>query len=349
MGRGRLQLFMSTAAATAAAFTTVAHAQQSPPPPPPAAGADASGEAAVQEEDPVVVLAPGDQVRIDRRTYTLRDDPAAQSSDMFDVLGRIPSVSVAPSGAVTLLGASGVTIQLNGQPVASDNLEQVLRGITGAEVERIEVITNPSAQYSAAASGGIINIITRQRVDTGFNGSVQARADTLGGHSVNISPSWSRGPWSLSGGLAFWDSEQQRDSRRERTILSSGVTTLEEGDQETAFNGHSLSRLQLGYRPTTRRRFMFTLNHSRRSSDLQLETETTEGSAPLSNQSNVSTSDSSSDGVIFDFQQDGARPANCCEPTWRCGTTATRSSRRLLSLQSRARQANSCRRIPAIT
>ena len=307
MGGGRL-FFMSTAAATAAAFTTVAHAQQSPPPPPPAAGADASGEAAVQQEDPVVVLAPGDQVRIDRRTYTLRDDPAAQSSDMFDVLGRIPSVSVAPSGAVTLLGASGVTIQLNGQPVASDNLEQVLRGITGAEVERIEVITNPSAQYSAAASGGIINIITRQRVDTGFNGSVQARADTLGAYSVNISPSWSRGPWSLSGGLAFWDSEQQRDSRRERTILSSGVTTLEEGDQETAFNGYSLSRLQLGYRPTTRRRFMFTLNHSRRSSDLQLETETTEGSAPLSNQSNVSTSDSSSDGVIFDFQQDGARP-----------------------------------------
>jgi hypothetical protein len=78
-------------------------------------------------DDEIVVLADADQSRIDRQTYTLRQDAAAQSTNMFDVLGRIPSVSVAPSGAVTLLGAANVTIQINGQPVPGANLEQVRR------------------------------------------------------------------------------------------------------------------------------------------------------------------------------------------------------------------------------
>src|SRR5262245_23102210 len=146
------------ASAAAMAVAAAAYAQQqppSPPPPPPPAAAQEEDEI---NSDEIVVEATGDQVRIDRRTYTLRDDPAAQATNMFDVLGRVPSVSVAPSGAITLLGAANVTVQINGQPVPGNNLEQILRGLTGADVERLEVITNPSAQYSAQASGGIINI-----------------------------------------------------------------------------------------------------------------------------------------------------------------------------------------------
>ncbi|MFN3464428.1 MAG: TonB-dependent receptor plug domain-containing protein, partial [Terricaulis sp.] len=171
------------------ASASVAYAQQAPasPPAPPAAAADQAEEEEDLGDDIIVVAEPGDRVRIDRRTYALRDDATAQSTNMYDVLGRIPSVSVAPSGAVTLLGADNVTIQINGQPVPGTNLEQVLRGITGAEVERIEVITNPSAQYSAAASGGIINIITRQRLTGGFNGSIQAGVDTLNSANGGVS------------------------------------------------------------------------------------------------------------------------------------------------------------------
>jgi ferric enterobactin receptor len=247
-------------------------------------------------------------VRIDRRTYALRDDPAAQSSNMYDVLGRIPSVSVAPSGAVTLLGADNVTIQINGQPVPGQNLEQVLRGITGAEVERIEVITNPSAQYSAATSGGIINIITRQRFNAGMNGSVQVSADSLGSYHAGVSPSWSRGPWSLSGGAGFWSGEQSQAFERERTILSSGVTTREEGEQEVEFGGRYLSRLTLGYRPTERRRFSVALDHVRGGNDILRDTETTESATPLSSQTNLNQVEFRNDQVTFEFHQQGARP-----------------------------------------
>jgi outer membrane receptor protein involved in Fe transport len=282
------------------------HAAPSPPPPPPAEAEAADDE--ISEEDPIIVLAPGDQTRIDRRTYTLREDGAAQSSNMYDVLGRIPSVSVAPSGAITLLGADNVTIQINGQPVPGQSLEQVLRGITGSEVERIEVITNPGAQHSAAASGGIINIITRQRVNAGTNGSIQAGIDTLGAYHVGASPSWSRGPWSLSGGIGVWGGKQSQDFERERELLGTGDMTREEGEQQVEFGGRYLSRLQLGYRPNERRRVTLAFDHVRGGNDILRQTETRTNGAPSSSQSILNEVEFRNDQLNFEFQQDGSRP-----------------------------------------
>ncbi|MEZ5958241.1 MAG: TonB-dependent receptor [Hyphomonadaceae bacterium] len=303
------RILYSGLAATIVASTGVAHAQHAPPPsppsPPPATDAAVVEEALV--DDIVVVAERGDQVRIDRRTYALRDDPAAQSTNMFDVLGRIPSVSVAPSGAVSLLGADNVTIQINGQPVPNTNLEQVLRSITGAEVERIEVITNPSAQYSAATSGGIINIITRQRLNTGFTGSVQAGADSMGTSNGGVSANWSRGPWALSGGMGFWDGEQTQDFEREREIFGSGDQTRETGEQVVEFGGRYLSRLTLGYRPNDRRRMSIALDNMRGGSDVRRETETTLNEAPSSSQSYLNEVEFYNDQINLDFQQDGGR------------------------------------------
>lgn len=299
-----------TGLAALLASTGVAYAQHAPPPaspPPPPAAAEQTAEEDDLADDIVVVAEQGDRVRIDRRTYALRDDAAAQSTNMFEVLGRIPSVSVAPSGEVALLGATNVTIQLNGQPVPNTNLEQVLRSITGAEVERIEVITNPSAQYSAQASGGIINIITRQRVNAGFNGSLQAGADTFGSTNGGVSATWSQGPWSLSGGIGFWDGEQTQGFERDREILASGDKTRETGDQVVEFGGRYLSRLTFGYRPNDRRRMSIALDNVRGGNDALRETTTTLNDAPFSAQSNLNEFEFYNDQINLDFQQDGTR------------------------------------------
>jgi ferric enterobactin receptor len=302
-------LFLSLTALLAS--VGAAHAQHGPPPsppppPPPAASTEETDD--VTSGDDIVVLAPSDSVRIDRRTYTLRDDATAQSTNMYEVLGRIPSVSVAPSGAVTLLGADNVTIQINGQPVPGTNLEQVLRGMTGGEVERIEVITNPSAQYSAAASGGIINIITRQRFNAGLTGSIQAGVDTFGSSNGGVSVNWSRGPWSLSGGAGYWNGQQTQDFEREREIFGSGDVTHEEGEQEVEFGGRYLSRLQLGYRPTEGRRMNVSIDNVRGGNDILRETATTLNGAPFSTQSNLNEVEFYNDQINLDFQQDGERP-----------------------------------------
>ncbi len=292
------------------ASAAVAHAQQTPPaspppPPPPAAAAEEDEES---NDDIVVLAQPGDQVRIDRRTYTLRDDAAAQSSNMFDVLGKIPSVSVSPGGDVTLLGASGVVIQINGQPVPGVNLEQVLRGLQGGEVERIEVITNPSAQYSAEASGGIINIITRRRFNAGFNGSIQASVEYPEGYHFGVGPSYSVGPWTFSGQIGTYGGGRENDLLREREEVPGGALTSEEGLRDIEWSGVYLSRLQVAYAPTEKQRMSLALDGGHHNTDVTQTSLLSDTVGPLFATDVDSQNTFDNTQLIFDFQQSGDTP-----------------------------------------
>jgi ferric enterobactin receptor len=301
------RLLHSGLAAALMAGASVAHAQQTPPPAP--APSEAPREDAEEEsnDDIVVLAAPGDQVRIDRRTYTLRDDATAQSTNMYDVLGRIPSVSVAPSGEVTLLGASNVTIQINGQPVPGANLEQVLRGLPGGQVQRIEVITNPSAQYSADTSGGIINIITKSRFESGFSGTLQTSMDTLGNYHAGVSPSWSRGPWSLSGQVGAYGGEQENTLTRERQDLPVGPLTNELGQRTFEYDGWYAGRLQAGYN-TERRRMSVALDGGEFNFEQTQRSALSDTLGPIADRSSLVDGGNSNTQLTLDFQQNGDAP-----------------------------------------
>ncbi len=297
------QSWLLTASLAMLSANGVAHAQQASTPAP------AAGSQSADDGDDIIVLAePGDQVRIDRRTYTLRDDPVAQSTNMFDVLGRIPSVSVAPSGEITLLGADGVQIQINGRPVPSNNLEQVLRGIPGGSVERIEVITNPSAQYAADASGGIINIITRRRFDAGFNGSIQTSADSLGGYHFGVSPSYSSGAWSFSGQTGMYGGKGDNDLLRERQTPPSGALTTEEGLRHFEYEGWYLSQLGAAYSPTERRRYSLSLDGGEHNFSLRQLSHLSDALGPVSASQSMSDNTFNNAQLTFDFQQRGEAP-----------------------------------------
>lgn len=295
-------------AALVAGAVGAAHAQQASPPPPPQTPAASELTEEEQNNEIVVLAEPGDQVRIDRRTYTLREDAAAQSMNMFDVLGRIPSVSVAPSGEVTLLGASNVTIQVNGQPVPGANLEQVLRGLPGNQVERIEVITNPSAQYSADTSGGIINIITRNRFESGFSGTLQTGADSLGGYHIGIAPSWQSGPWSLSGQVGTYGGENDNNLTRERQDLPAGPFTTELGQRTFVYDGWYASQLQAGYSPNPRRRMSLSLDGGDFNFDQGQTSVLADTLGPIAARESDTEASFQNRSVTFNFQQDGDAP-----------------------------------------
>lgn len=294
------------ASAAMLAATGVAHAQQSPAPAP-APQAEAPAEDDNTSDEIVVLASPGDQVRIDRRTYTLRDDAAAQATDMFDVLGRIPSVSVSPDGGVSLLGAGSVTIQVNGQPVPGGSLEQILRGLQGAQVERIEVITNPSAQYSAQDSGGIINIITRQRHDAGANGSASVGINSAQGYLVNVGPSWASGPWSVNFWAGFNHNESEREySRVRRDLLTSSATT-DAGDVDRAFDG-AFGWLQIGYKPDSRNNFTLSTNVGDGSQDVSQPIARSDSLGPVLDQLTESSGGFSFRAASFDYEHEGDQP-----------------------------------------
>jgi len=135
--------------------------------------------------------------RIDRRVYDIKSDPDSQTGTAGDVLNKLPSVAVNPAGQVTLRGDTNVTVLIDGKyPVNGNNFTQTL---AASDIDRIEVITNPSAQYQADGTGGIINIITKKHRPFGLSGTATGRVSSQGQVSGNTSLSLAEGPWSVTG------------------------------------------------------------------------------------------------------------------------------------------------------
>src|SRR5690606_1269156 len=114
-------------------------------------------------------------IRLDKKIYNIGKDLTTQGATVTDALANVPSVTVDVDGVINLRGNSNVTVLINGKPSAltgfgSDALQQ----LPADAIERVEVITSPSARYSAEGTAGIINIILRKEKTLGFNGSVTA-------------------------------------------------------------------------------------------------------------------------------------------------------------------------------
>lgn len=115
------------------------------------------------------------QFSLDKRVFNVGKDLSSSGGNAQDILNNIPSVSVGVEGEVELRGSQNVRILINGRPSGllgvGDN--DGLRNIQSSMIERVEVITNPSAKFEAEGMAGIINIILKQERAKGFNGSFE--------------------------------------------------------------------------------------------------------------------------------------------------------------------------------
>ncbi|WP_185829246.1 TonB-dependent receptor [Sphingomonas ginkgonis] len=144
----------------------------------------------------VVGSRPDQALKIDRRTYRVRETPRSVQADSLQLLRGLPAVTISPDDRVMLLGNPNVTLMTDGVPVRGDAV-QFLRGLRGGDIERIEIITNPSAEYPAAGTGGIINFVLRKPTQDGTSGSASLEASSLGGLNGNASIKVRKGRWTL--------------------------------------------------------------------------------------------------------------------------------------------------------
>jgi len=115
------------------------------------------------------------QFEHDKRVFNVAKDLSNVGSNASDILNNIPSVNVDIEGNISLRGSQGVRILINGKPsglIGSDPAT-ALQQLQGNMIEKIEVITNPSARYDAEGDAGIINIILKDQNQSGFNGSFE--------------------------------------------------------------------------------------------------------------------------------------------------------------------------------
>ena len=117
---------------------------------------------------------------LDKKVFNVGQDITSVGTDAIDVLSNVPSVTTDIDGNVSLRGSQGVLILINGQQSGLINSgdPNSLKNIPASLIEKVEVITNPSARYDAEGQVGIINIILKKQQQGGLNGSFNLDAGT---------------------------------------------------------------------------------------------------------------------------------------------------------------------------
>ncbi len=112
------------------------------------------------------------EIKLDKRVYNVGQDMMVKGGTVSDVLDNVPSVSVDVEGNVSLRGNENVRILIDGRPSNAINVTDALRLLPADAIDKVEVITNPSARYDAEGGGGILNIILKKGKNQGLNGVV---------------------------------------------------------------------------------------------------------------------------------------------------------------------------------
>lgn len=172
------------------------------------------------ESDVIEVVATrSDQaLKVDRRTYQVNQTPHSVRKDALQLLHGLPAVTITPDDQILLLGTGTPTILVDGRPYAGDS-RKYLRTLHGSDIERIEIMTNPSAQFSAEGGGGIINLVLRKQTKSGHSGNASIEASSLGRVQADLTLNGKQGRLGYEitgGGNIGWQSKS--DYRRRRSV-----------------------------------------------------------------------------------------------------------------------------------
>jgi outer membrane receptor for ferrienterochelin and colicin len=128
------------------------------------------------------------EFQLDKRVFNVGQDISSTGASALDILNNIPSVSVNIEGQISLRGSQGVRILINGKPsVLASEQGNMMGTITADMIERIEVITNPSAKYEAEGTSGIINIVLKKEGEKNLSGSITLNTGIPNNHSLGLS------------------------------------------------------------------------------------------------------------------------------------------------------------------
>lgn len=167
----------------------------------------------------VIGVRTAETLKIDRRTFQVRETPHSVQKNAIQLLRGLPAVTVTPDDRILVLGAGLTRIYVDGRPYLGD-AAQYLRTVHGSDIERIEVVTNPSAQFSSEGGGGIINLVLRKTRVEGLSGNASLEESSYGYALGDTTLNYKRGPWTYqlkAGGNI--GNMARRTYRRQRSVV----------------------------------------------------------------------------------------------------------------------------------
>jgi outer membrane receptor protein involved in Fe transport len=204
-----------------------------PQPVPTTTGAAAPGAAAAGRVAQVNVVGERQVNRIDRQVYDVKNDVNASNGSAADALNNVPSVAVDPDGTVSLRGNSNVQILVDGKPSAmlqGDNKGPALQAMPAEDIDSVEVINNPGAEFGNEGGGGpILNLVMKRNRKAGGFGVVNANMGSAGRYNSAVNGAYNTGRWGIQGGVNV-----RHDGRN-----STGATERDRIDPVTGAEQHS--------------------------------------------------------------------------------------------------------------
>ncbi|MBU1822904.1 MAG: TonB-dependent receptor, partial [Bacteroidetes bacterium] len=186
-------------------------------------------ESAVQSLNEVVVRAEKTMIvsDIDKKIVNVGKDLLASSNNVSELLEKVPSVSLDENGAPMVRGKGSVVVLIDGKPstLYGNDVATVLQSFPADLIERIEVMTTPSAKYEGEGASGVIDIITKKTKITGTSGSLRGSLGSFENHSGSAYVSYKTGKWALRASGSAQNRQWYYRSEMERQNFLGDTTT----------------------------------------------------------------------------------------------------------------------------
>jgi len=174
---------------------------------------------------------------IDRKIFNVGKDLIGKTGSVSDLMQNVPSVSVDIDGNISLRGSENVMVLINGKPSAlmGTNRAAVLQQMPASSIERIEVITNPSAKFKPDGTAGIVNIVIKKNKSLGFNGTIMSNAGNDQRYNGNVILNYNPGKINVFGSYSIRQDDRLRntlDTRKRTDLLTNAVNFTNMDAQE---------------------------------------------------------------------------------------------------------------------
>jgi iron complex outermembrane recepter protein len=166
-------------------------------------------ESQLLKEITVVGQKPFIEQQLDKMVININNSISAAGNNALEVLEKVPGVMIDHENRINIQGRAGVLVMVDGRPshLSKNDLGNFLKSFSASEIDKIELITNPSAKYDAAGNAGIINIILKKNVKHGLNGTLSGfyRQGVYGRSGLNGNLNWRQKKYGVYAGYAFSD------------------------------------------------------------------------------------------------------------------------------------------------
>ncbi len=199
--------------------------------------------------DEVVITSNKQAIKIDadKIIFDMKNSTASEGSTAIELLRDIPTVIIDNDGNISLAGKNKISLVINGKLInlSNEDIERTLNSISGGDIEKIEVINNPSSKYDAVSGSGLINIKTKKNKGDGFNLNVNSNWSYGRRPKLNSGTraSYSSNKFSVWGGYIYSDNKFSEDLELNRFIIDEDESWsfIQRVNQNQEFKTNSLN------------------------------------------------------------------------------------------------------------